>query len=93
MMYKPARMADKSWRVKLPSGYQIAAGRALAGLDQRALAAAAKVSPATIARMEGSGPAVARAHARNVESVLQALERHGVRVTASGVERIEGRKP
>jgi predicted transcriptional regulator len=62
-------------------------------LEQRQLAKEAGISAATIVRMEKSGLATARSHARNVEAVLKALERHGVKVTETGVEKIAVTKP
>lgn len=60
-----------------PTGRQIAAGRALAGLGQTDLATAANVSVPTLRRMEASGgPATGMAN--NVEAVRRALEAAGV---------------
>jgi len=60
-----------------PTGRQIAAARALAGLTQPELAERSKVSVPTIKRMEGSdGPAVGMEN--NVEAVRRALEAAGV---------------
>ena len=59
------------------TGRQIAAGRALLGLAQGDLAAAARISVPTLRRMEASeGPAVGMAN--NVESIRRALEAAGV---------------
>ncbi len=60
-----------------PTGRQIAAARALAGIAQGDLAAAAKISVPTLRRMEASeGPAAGMAN--NVEAVRRALEASGV---------------
>lgn len=66
--------------VKIPSGRLLAAGRALAMLQQKQLASLAKLDSATISRMEASGAEAARGQARNVERVLLVLEKHGVEV-------------
>jgi transcriptional regulator with XRE-family HTH domain len=61
-------------------GRQIAAARALTGLDQAKLAAAARISIATLRRMEASnGPAVGLTN--NVDAVRRALESAGVQFT------------
>ena len=60
-----------------PTGRQIAAGRALAGISQSELAEAARVSIPTLRRMEASeGPASGMAN--NVTAVMRALEAVGV---------------
>jgi transcriptional regulator with XRE-family HTH domain len=71
--------------MKLPTGSQIAAARVLAGLGQRELAALAGVNPSTVNRMERSGAATARGQSRNVQSVIDALLKQGVEITADGV--------
>jgi hypothetical protein len=62
------------------SGRQIAAGRALLGLDQVTLAARARISIATLRRMEASGETVS-GHINNVDAVRRALEAAGVEFT------------
>jgi hypothetical protein len=62
------------------SGRQIAAGRALLGLDQVTLAAQARISIATLRRMEASGETVS-GHVNNVDAVRRALEAAGVQFT------------
>jgi hypothetical protein len=62
------------------SGRQIAAGRALLGLDQVTLAAQARISIATLRRMEASGETVS-GHVNNVDAVRRALEAAGVEFT------------
>ena len=60
-----------------PTGKQIAAARALAGLGQLELAQAANISVATLRRMEASGgPAAGLVN--NVLAVRRALEATGV---------------
>jgi ribosome-binding protein aMBF1 (putative translation factor) len=74
--------------MKLPTGRQITAARNLAGLHQRELAKLAKLHPTTINRMEMSGAESVRGQARNIERVVQSLEKRGVVITARGVELI-----
>ena len=63
------------------TGRQIAAARALAGIGQSDLAAAAKISVPTLRRMEASdGPASGIAN--NVAAVRAALEAAGVEFIA-----------
>ena len=59
------------------TGTQMRAARALAGLDQRTLAAMAGVSLPTIQRME-AGDGVVRATVDTLVKVVEALERAGV---------------
>lgn len=59
------------------TGRQIAAGRALARMEQAELASAANISVPTLRRMEASeGPAVGMAN--NVAAIRAALEAAGV---------------
>ena len=63
------------------TGRQIAAGRALTGMDQKTLAEAARVSVPTLRRMEASdGPA--SGYPNNVDAVQRALEAAGVQFIA-----------
>ncbi|WP_400769382.1 transcriptional regulator [Methylosinus sporium] len=67
------------------SGRQIAAGRALARLEQAELAKAANISVPTLRRMEASeGPAAGLAN--NVAAVCRALEAAGVIFVAENGE-------
>lgn len=59
------------------TGRQIAAARALLGLGQAELAAAARLSVPTLRRMESSD-GEATGYANNVEAVRRALESAGV---------------
>ena len=74
--------------MKLPTGRQIAAARVLAGLQQRELAREAKIDPSTLNRMEGSGDSTVSGLARNVESVVKALERRGVEITEDSIRQV-----
>lgn len=62
------------------SGRQIAAARVLLGLDQQDLARRARISIATLRRMEASGEKVS-GYANNVDAVRRALEGAGVEFT------------
>jgi predicted transcriptional regulator len=78
--------------VRLPSGFQIKAARSLIGLHQSQLAKDAGVDTGTVSRMEAAGKQSARGLARNVESVVLALEKRGVGITETGVELIPKRR-
>ena len=67
--------------MKLPTGHQLKAARALAGLEQRQVAAKAKIDASTLHRMEASGNKSIRGHAGNVESVIDVLRKAGVEIT------------
>lgn len=62
------------------TGRQLAAGRVLAGLSQQSIADAAKVSIATLRRMEAS-IGVPGAMPNNVDSVQRTLEALGILFT------------
>lgn len=62
----------------LSTGNQLKAARALADLDQEALAKAAGVSPNTIRNMEASKAEPIRANNQTVVAVQRALEAVGV---------------
>jgi ribosome-binding protein aMBF1 (putative translation factor) len=67
--------------MKLPTGRQLRAARALAGLEQRQVAAKAKINPTTLHRMEASEDKPTRGHAGNVEAVVEVLRKAGVEMT------------
>jgi transcriptional regulator with XRE-family HTH domain len=71
--------------MKLPSGHQIAAARALIGWHQKQLAKAAKLDVTTVLRMEKSGDAPVRALGPNIQKVLDVLSAKGVEITDDGV--------
>jgi hypothetical protein len=52
----------------------------LAGLEQRQVAARAKINPATLHRMEASEGKSTRGHAGNVEAVIEVLRKAGVEI-------------
>ena len=63
---------------------QLRAARALAGLDQRALARAARLSLPTIQRMEASD-GVVRGNVESLMKLIAALERAGIELINEGV--------
>jgi transcriptional regulator with XRE-family HTH domain len=69
----------------LPTGRQLRAARALAGIEQREVARRARVSINTINRMEKADDKPVRGYAENVERVVNALRKAGVEITADGV--------
>jgi hypothetical protein len=77
--------------MRLPTGREIAAARALAGFGQIELAREAKINQGTLSRVETS-PGVVRGQGRSIQAVLDALLRHGVLITDNGVERVVGGK-
>lgn len=62
---------------------QLRAARALAGLDQRALAKASRLSLPTIQRMEAS-EGVVRGNVESLMKLIAALERLGIEVISEG---------
>jgi transcriptional regulator with XRE-family HTH domain len=63
---------------------QLRAARALAGLDQRALARASRLSLPTIQRMEASD-GVVRGNVESLMKLIAALERAGIELISEGV--------
>lgn len=62
----------------LTTGNQLKAARALAGMDQASLAAAAGVSPNTISAMEKRGADTLTSGLDTIRSIMTALEAAGV---------------
>jgi transcriptional regulator with XRE-family HTH domain len=62
---------------------QLRAARALAGLDQRALASASRLSLPTIQRMEASD-GVVRGNVESLMKLIAALERAGIELINEG---------
>jgi len=62
---------------------QLRAARALAGLDQRALAKASRLSLPTIQRMEAS-EGVVRGNVESLMKLIAALDRLGIEVISEG---------
>ena len=65
------------------SARQLRAARALAGVDQRALAKASRLSLPTIQRMEASG-GVVRGNVESLMKLIAALERLGIELINEG---------
>ncbi|HKU46439.1 MAG TPA: hypothetical protein VJQ58_06110 [Burkholderiales bacterium] len=65
------------------SARQLRAARALAGIDQRALAKAARLSLPTIQRMEASD-GVIRGNVESLMKLIAALERLGIELISEG---------
>lgn len=68
---------------------QLRAARALAGLDQRALARAARLSLPTIQRMEAS-EGVVRGNVESLMKLIAALDRAGIELINEGAVSSEG---
>jgi transcriptional regulator with XRE-family HTH domain len=68
---------------------QLRAARALAGVDQRALAKAARLSLPTIQRMEASG-GVVRGNVESLMKLIGALERLGIELINEGAVSADG---
>lgn len=68
---------------------QLRAARALAGVDQRALAKAARLSLPTIQRMEASA-GVVRGNVESLMKLIKALERLGIELINEGAMSPEG---
>ena len=64
----------------------------LAGLEQRELAAQSNLNPSTLSRMEASGDGPVRGQGRNIQAVIDALERAGVLITEDGCRYKASRK-
>jgi transcriptional regulator with XRE-family HTH domain len=69
----------------LPTGNQLKAARALAGLTSVELARLAKIDASTISRMESSGARPVRGQAATVDAAVRALEAKGVVIEHDGV--------
>lgn len=75
----------------MPTGWQLRAARSLIGWQQRQLAEAAGLHPGVMNRMEKAGKSRVKGMIKNLEAVLDALEKHGVEITEDGVRLV--RKP
>jgi ribosome-binding protein aMBF1 (putative translation factor) len=71
--------------MSLPTGRQLKAARALAGLEQRQVATKARINVTTLHRMEACGNKPARGQAENVQAVIDVLKRAGVELTDNPV--------
>jgi predicted transcriptional regulator len=70
----------------LPSSVQIVAARALLELEQRELAALAKVHVSTLVRLEAAGWKVPRGHAGTIAAIVDVRESKGVEFIENGVK-------
>lgn len=70
----------------LTTGNQLKAARALAGMDQAALATKAKISPNTVSAMEQRGAGTLTSGLDTIGAVMKALEAAGVVFLAQGVQ-------
>ena len=68
----------------LTTGNQLKAARALAGLDQIALAELAKISPNTISAMEKRGAETLTSGLDTIRAIMVALEANGVELLNHG---------
>ena len=68
----------------LTTGNQLRAARALAGMDQATLAAAAGISPNTISAMEKRGAATLVSGFDTIRAIMKALEAAGVELLNDG---------
>jgi hypothetical protein len=71
--------------MKVPTGRLLAAARHAAGLKQAELARDAGIDQATLSRMEGAGLQTIGGSNRKLQSVLDALRRHGVEVDEDSI--------
>ena len=76
----------------LATGYQLAAARALIGLDQVKLAEMVGVSANTIRSMEASKTGAIAGRASNVQAVQRALEGAGIEFLNHGAPGVRLRK-
>ena len=76
----------------LATGYQLAAARALIGLDQVRLAEMSELSANTIRSMEASRAGPIAGRAANVQAVQRALERAGIEFLNHGQPGVRLRK-
>jgi len=76
----------------LTTGYQLAAARALIGMDQVDLAGKAGLSANTIRNMEGSKAGPIAGRAQNVVAVQKVLEEAGVEFLNHGQPGVRLRK-
>jgi transcriptional regulator with XRE-family HTH domain len=86
---KRARARVSSAQMRVPTGYQIAAGRALCGLSQAEIAReAGDLDPSAISRLESSGADPVTGRIEVLRKVLDVFAAHGVELTDDGVHRV-----
>jgi transcriptional regulator with XRE-family HTH domain len=71
--------------MKVPNGNSLRAARSLIGWQQKQLAKRSGLDPATVHRMEKAGDKTVGGPIKNLEKVLNALEKAGVEITSDGV--------
>lgn len=76
----------------LTTGNQLKAARALIGVDQATVAAAASVNVNTIRNMEAAGASPISGRAQNVQAVQRALEGAGIEFLNHGQPGVRLRK-
>ena len=76
----------------LTTGFQLAAARALIGMDQTALAERANLSVTTIRNMEKAGAGAIAGRATNVQAVQRAMETLGLEFLNHGEPGVRLRK-
>jgi transcriptional regulator with XRE-family HTH domain len=69
----------------MPTGYQLRAARSLIGWEQKQLAEAAGLHPGVMNRMEKAGKERVGGTLKNLNAVIDALEKAGVEITGDGV--------
>ena len=70
-------------------GRPVGAARSLIGWKQVKLAEEAGLHPGVMNRMEKAGKSRVRGMIKNLEAVLDALEKHGVEITEDGVRLVK----
>ena len=75
----------------MPTGNQLKAARAFAGLKSTELADLARVNQATISRMESFGRKPVGVHARTIDAVIRALAHRGVELVGDDTVRLTRR--
>jgi predicted transcriptional regulator len=75
----------------MPTGNQLRAARSLVGMQQKDLAKASHLDVTTILRMEKCGNSPVRSQGHNIQAVLDALERKGVKIEDDGSIRPVGK--
>lgn len=80
------------WKTQMPvTGNQIKAARALAGMDQKALADAANIGINTVRNFEGWGSAIVRGRLDTMQAIQDAFRVVGVELLEDGQTSTEGR--
>jgi transcriptional regulator with XRE-family HTH domain len=76
----------------LPTGNELKAARALAGLRTGEVATLAKVDNSTLSRLEGFGPHTVRGHSVTIAKIIKVLTQHGVEITPNCVRLLKTRR-